>query len=168
VAGGPAKYWGHGFSLRGEKNRFVLPADFRTTVRNSSDGQRTLCLDLHAELPCIVGFGLSRIDEFEAQIEREFDMAKALGDKSFNRTTREGQLYGFTPVSFDESGRFVLPEHLGSSRDVGEALYFHGGGSSFTIWSPERLLALTDGWESAQASCRALMAETANGKGRRK
>jgi len=51
VAGAPSNYWGQGFSPRGEKNRFVLPADFRATVKDASQGQRLLCLDRHHKFP---------------------------------------------------------------------------------------------------------------------
>ena len=47
------QYWGQGFSPRGEKNRFVLPTDFRSKVKESSGNNRILCLDKHAKLPAM-------------------------------------------------------------------------------------------------------------------
>ncbi|WP_062786364.1 division/cell wall cluster transcriptional repressor MraZ [Novosphingobium capsulatum] len=166
MAGAPSNYWGQGFSPRGEKNRFVLPADFRATVKDASQGQRLLCLDRHHKFPCLTGFGLSRVETFPARIAREEEMAFKRGD-DFDPDTRAAQLYGFLRASFDESGRFILPDHLGEQASVNDALYFHGGGEFFTIWAPEVLFTMDSGWGSAKATCRALMAEAAQ-KAKRK
>lgn len=166
MAGVPSNYWGQGFSPRGDKSRFVLPADFRGAVKDASGGQRILCLDKHFKHPCLVGFGLSRAEGFAAQIEHEEQVALKRGE-DFDPDMRAAQLFGFIRTGFDESGRFVLPEHLGEQASVGDALYFHGGGGTFTIWAPEVLFTMGPGWDSAKATCRALMAEAA-GKGRRK
>ena len=40
----PVSYSGQGFSLLGEKGRFVLPPVFRKAVRDSGQGERVLCL----------------------------------------------------------------------------------------------------------------------------
>lgn len=167
MAGGPISYAGQGFSPKGEKGRFVLPSDFRSAVKASSDGQRVLCLDKHDRFPCLVGFGLSRDREFAAQLDREEEIAIAR-DRDFDRDLRSLQLYGYLKVSFDESGRFILPEHLGGLGGIDDALYFHGGGAFFTLWNPENLFAMGAGWESAQASCRALMADGGTAKRGRK
>lgn len=166
VAGGSSNYWGQGFSPRGEKSRFVLPADFRGTVKEASGGQRILCLDKHHKHPCLVGFGLSRAETFADQIAHEERVALERREE-FDPDMRAAQLFGFLRVSFDDSGRFVLPDHLGEQAAIGDALYFHGGGSHFTVWSPEVLFEMGAGWEAAKATCRALMAE-AGAKGRRK
>ena len=41
------------------------------------------------------------------------------------------------------------------------------GGSHFTIWAPEVLFTMGAGWDSAKATCRALIAD-GGGRGRRK
>jgi MraZ protein len=167
VSGGPNSYAGQGFSPKGEKGRFVLPADFRASVKSSSDGQRVLCLDKHDRFPCLVGFGLSRDREFAAQLDREEEIAIAR-DRDFDRDLRSLQLYGYLMVGFDESGRFILPDHLAGLANIGEALYFHGGGAFFTLWNPDQLFAMGAGWEAAQANCRALMADGGSAKRGRK
>jgi MraZ protein len=166
VADFPSNYFGNGFSPRGDKGRFVLPTDFRSPVQAASDGAQILCLDLHAKLPCLVGFGLSRANGFAAQILHEERVALERGEP-FDPDERAAQLYGFLRTKFDDSGRFILPEHLAEQARVGEALYFHGGGSHFTIWAPEVLFTMGPGWDSAKATARALMAE-GGGRGRRK
>ena len=160
------QYWGQGFSPRGEKNRFVLPADFRADVRTASGGQRLLCLDKHPRLPAMVGFGLDRTRFFHFEMEEEKLRAKDEGE-TFSRELFMAQLSGFRRTGFDESGRFVLPAYLSEMVEVGGGLYFHGGGNYFTIWPPEVLFAMPPAWDTIKASCRAMMAETAT-KERRK
>ena len=98
---------GQAFSPAGDKGRFVLPPLFRSAVKDASDG-RVLCLDKHPRFQCLVGFGLSRMTELETQLDREEDRA----GPDFDRDTRAAQLFGFARVPFDDSGRFVLPDHL--------------------------------------------------------
>ncbi|MBB3861361.1 MraZ protein [Novosphingobium hassiacum] len=163
MAGGSASFVGQGFSPRGEKGRYVLPADFRADIVTASNDTRILCLDKHPRLPCLTGFGLSRLAEFAIEIDREEEKQLRLG-KDFDRDVAEGQVYGFYRASFDDSGRFVLPDHLAELGGIEDGMYFHGGGRQITIWNPTVLFQQGPGWESAQAGCRAKMAEAAKGK----
>lgn len=160
-----AGYSGQAYSPAGDKGRFVLPPLFRKAVKESSEG-RILCLAKHERWNCLTGFGLSRKSELEDQLEREEDRATRL-DKDFDRDLRAMQLFGFVEVPFDDSGRFVMPEHLRSLAQVDDGLYFHGGGRFFTIWNPDQLAQMGEQWESAQAACENLVAEAA-AKGRKK
>lgn len=165
MAQGAYTYSGQGFSLRGEKSRFVLPPSMRKTVKESSGGSKQLCIAKHDRWDCLVGFGLSRKDDFERQLDREEQMAFQAG-RDFDRDVRSMQLYGFVEVPFDDSGRFVIPDHLTKLAQFGDQLYFQGAGAFFMIWSPEQLAAMGDGWEGAQAACISL-AEEAVAKGRK-
>lgn len=165
-AGNSVSYSGQGFSLRGEKGRFVLPPQFRRSVRDSSDGARTLCLAKHERWNCLTGFGLSRASALDAQIDREEMLAIQRG-ADFDRELRQIQLFGFSEVPFDDSGRFVLPDHLLEIGKVGESLFFSGAGGFFTLWNPAELAAMGAGWEGAQAACAMLAAEAASGKARK-
>lgn len=153
------KYNGQALTLLGDKGRFVLPPEFRNIVKLSSEG-RTLCLLKDEEFDCLVGFGLSREDDFEAMLDREEDRAIRL-DRDFSRLKRSNQLYGYKKIPFDDSGRFTMPDYLISLGKITDALYFQGAGSSFTIWSPEVLACQDDGWASAKAACADMMAEVA-------
>ena len=157
-------YSGQGFSLQGDKSRFVLPPQFRKTVRESSEG-KVLCLAKHERWQCLTGFGLSRRDDFAAQLDREEDIALR-ADRDFDRDLRSMQLYGFSDVPFDDSGRFVIPDHLARLAGLGDQLYFQGAGAFFMIWSPENLAAMGEGWEGAKSVCSDLSAE-AVAKGRK-
>jgi MraZ protein len=155
--GRPVSYSGQGFSLKGDKERFVLPAGFRKAVRESSQNRNVLCLAKHDRWPCLIGFGLSRVAALEVQLDREEALAAQAG-RDFDRDLRGFQLFDFTETGFDDSGRFVIPQHLRALGEVSGALYLQGAGPFFTLWSPAVLLA-QDGpqWASAQAACSSLM-----------
>lgn len=157
-------YSGQGFSLKGEKSRFVLPPQFRKTVRESSLGARTLCIAKHERWNCLTGFGLSRKDDLASQIDREEMLAIQAG-RDFDRDLRAMQLYGFSEVPFDESGRFVIPDHLLKLASLEDALFFQAAGGFFTLWSPDELAKMGAGWEGAQAACANLATEA--GKARK-
>ncbi|WP_169829131.1 division/cell wall cluster transcriptional repressor MraZ [Tsuneonella mangrovi] len=157
---------GQAFSPIGEKDRFVLPPLFRNAVKASSDG-KILCLDKHARFNCLTGFGLSRMPELFAQIDREEDRFGL----DYDRDTRESQLFGFARVPFDDSGRFVMPDYLRSLANIGDSLFFQGGGRQFTIWNPEELMRMGDDWAAAKAACADFMAKSdvkGSGKGKGK
>src|SRR5690606_206023 len=159
-------YSGQGFSPRGDKSRYVLPPAFRNAIAPTDKDPRTLCLVKHDRWNCLTGFGLARTETFDAQLDREEDNAVRLG-KEFDRELRSTQLWTFTEVPFDASGRFVLPEHLGELCNIDEGICFLGGGAFFTLWAPEQLYRMGPGWEGQQAVCRKLAAEAA-AKGKRK
>jgi len=162
----PVSYSGQGFSLLGEKGRFVLPPDFRKAVRDSGRGERILCLTTHPRWKCLTGFGLSRVEEFQAELDREERIALERG-QDFDRDHRSTQLHGFAKVPFDDSGRFVLPDRYFKLGGIVASAYFQGGGKFFTIWNPDELAKMGAGWEDAQAACAELAAQALNGKGRK-
>jgi MraZ protein len=146
------------FSLRGEKNRFVLPPQFRKTVKDSSGGARILCIDKHERWNCLTGFGLSRKDDLAAQLDRE-EMLSLQTGREFDRDLRATQLYGFAEVPFDDSGRFIMPDHLVDLGMIGDGLFFSATGTFFTLWNKAELDKMGPGWEAAQAACTKLEAE---------
>lgn len=158
-------YSGQAYSPAGDKGRYVLPPLFRKAVKESSDS-RILCLTKHDRWNCLVGFGLSRKLEFEAQLDREEEMAFKF-QRDFDRETRSSQLNGFAELPFDDSGRFVMPDYLRGLADIGDGLYFQGGGRFFTVWNPDELMRMGDDWAAAKAACQALVAE-AEAKAKRK
>lgn len=158
MASRPYIYSGQGFSLQRDKNRFVLPNQFRSTLKESSGGKAIVCLAKHDRWKCLTGFGLSRVDEFADLIEREEERAIRAG-KEFDAEKRAFDLHKFYEVPFDGSGRFVLPDDLVTLGRVEGQLYFQGAGQFFTAWAPDQLEAMGDGWEDAQLSCRNLAAK---------
>jgi MraZ protein len=153
------QYNGPDFSLSRDGVRFVLPAKFRKTVKESSGNRPILCLAQHHKWPCLTGFGASRGDNIAELLAQEAQKAKDTGQE-FDYDTREMQLSAFDKVPFDESGRFVLPGYLVEIGDVKDELYFQGSGQLVLIWSPKVLYAMEGPeWRLAQAACRELSAK---------
>jgi MraZ protein len=159
---GRISYRGQGFSLQREKGRFVLPAPIRKTIKQSGD-KLVVCLVRHNRWNCLTGFGLSRVDELEDELDRDERIALGAG-QPFDRELRSAQVYGFSEVPFDESGRFVMPNHLIASAKLGAELFFHGIGKSFLIWNPAELAKMGEGWEGLQAACDDELARARGGK----
>lgn len=157
-------YSGQGFSPRGEKGRYVLPPAFRNAIAPAAGDPRTLCLTKHDRWNCLTGFGLARTETFDAQLDREEESALRLS-KEFDRELRSTQLWTFSEIPFDASGRFVMPDHLAELCNIDGAICFLGGGQFFTLWAPEQLYKMGQGWEAQQAVCRKLEADA---KGKRK
>lgn len=156
MASRPYIYGGQGFSLQRDKNRFVLPAPYRSTLKESS-GRPVVALAKHSRWRCLTGFGLSAVDNFQAQIDREEAAAIQKGEP-FDRDKRAMDLYGFHEVPFDGSGRYVLPDALATIANIDDQIYFHGAGEFFTLWSPSELAKMDESWESAQTMCASLSA----------
>lgn len=156
MAGQPLIYRGQGFSLRRDKNRFVLPNLFRGTVKASSGDKPILCLAKHESWNCLVGYGLSRTHEFEDIIEQERQFAMQAG-VPFDRDMKAMTLYNYHEIPFDGSGRFVLPEDLAILAEVEDQLYFQGAGQYFFVFAPAALAAMTEPqFKGAQVSCASL------------
>lgn len=141
----------------------MLPPDFRKAVRESSGGERILCIGIHERWKCLTGFGLTRVDELDAQLDRE-EEAALRRDLPFDRELRSNQLFGFSKVPFDDSGRFVMPTRFFRAANIGDRLYFQGGGAFFTVWNPEELDRMGEGWEGMKLACADCEAEATAGR----
>ena len=159
----PVRFNGMSFALRGEKNRFVLPAMFRKDVVTASNGERILGLTKHHSWTCLSGFGLSRADTFDVLVEREAARQTAL-QKEFDADAYSHSLHGFAEVPFDPSGRFVMPDYLSDAGNLQGELFLHGAGDNFTLWNPEELYAMGPMFDGAKAACRRMQADAQAGK----
>ena len=159
VADKPYSFRGVGFSSRGEKGRFVLPPIFRKAVKEASGNTRILCLNAHDRWPCLTGFGTSRGDFIDAEVDKAEAAALASG-APFDRDLKLGQLSGFSDVPFDESGRFVFPDYLAKLAGLEGDVFFNGHGPFFAIWNPAALAKMGAGFEAMQAACVALADES--------
>ena len=83
----PVSYSGQGFSLLGEKGRFVLPPEFRKAVRESGQGERILCLTRHSKWKCLIGFGLGRKPGTDAAAPKVAKVAASEAPKKRGRPT---------------------------------------------------------------------------------
>jgi len=142
VAGAFA-YSGSAISAIDDKGRLSVPATLRKDLIASSNG-RTLCLGLHEKWNCLVGFGLSRKADLLAEIDKEWEAALARGAPFDKDVAGARRFSSIQEMSFDASGRFILPPDLRSIGGLDEKVLFHGIGSTFCLWNPQTLLDTTD------------------------
>ena len=164
VEGSRVRFRGQEVTLKSGTDRFVLPPEIRKLVRQSSANERILCLQPHPTLPCLVGFGLSREEELEAQIDKEEANAIALG-REYNRLRRQTELFGFLTFPFDDSGRFVLPSNFIKHARITDRLYFQGAGPEFLIFNPDEVFRLDDEWAHLKIGCEGALERVRSGKG---
>ena len=147
----PRGYRGQGFSLRGEKDRFVLPPLFRKVFAELGD-EGTLCIGVHPDYKCLRAFGLSRTEMFEDILDKEEDNAVRRG-RDYNREVRSTTMWVFTEVPFDKSGRFVLPPQFCKVGGIGDNICFLGGGNFITMWDIDELGGAGQEWAAQYELC---------------
>lgn len=158
VTGFPVIYMGQGFSPKGDKERFVLPADIRKIVAEASDNINEMLVAKHEEWPCLFACGTSYKNQLAEEIRLKHAADVAAGRPSTR--ARDALVFGnLTRVAFDNSGRFILPAHMRGQATITDALYIHGTMDYFTLWSPDVLMAQTgDEWIGPKASCESYLA----------
>ncbi|MET0370329.1 MAG: division/cell wall cluster transcriptional repressor MraZ [Sphingobium sp.] len=133
-------YSGNAFSVADGKGRFVLPLDMRKQVKLSSGGDTTLCVSVHGENPCAIGFGESHRQHMFRDAEDQELQARAAGRPFKMDPLNEVQLGAIELVNFDDGGRFALPADFRHEYGIGDAVFFYGVGRYFQMWKPETLL----------------------------
>jgi len=136
---GAIAFSGSAISAIDDKGRLSVPAFLRKDLVASSDG-RVLCLGTHEKWDCLVGFGLTRKAEMLAEIDREEDNAIARGEPYDRDAAGARKFSSLQELSFDASGRFIMPSILQAVADISEHVLFHGNGSTFCLWNPQTLL----------------------------
>lgn len=114
------------------KGRVSVPAGFRAVIDRDAGGGLAVA-EPYEDLPCIEGFGLSRVAEMADQLE-SMSPTDALRD-----AWAVTFLAGVTPLGFDQQGRIVLPSPLLERAGLapGRQVLFAGLGRKFQIWAPE-------------------------------
>jgi MraZ protein len=155
---------GQGFSPKGDKERFVLPADIRRIVSEASHKETVMLVAKDDEWNCLIACGLSYSDQLAEEIRAERAAALANGQPVL-RSKRQLLFGSFMRVNFDTSGRFVLPPNLKARAQITDSIYIHGTMDYFTIWSPEVLMAQEGPeWDGAKDSCASQMAMSGRGR----
>jgi MraZ protein len=162
----PILYSGQGFSPKGEKGRFVLPPQFRKSVRQSSGDRNLLFLSKHERWDCLIGFGDSRRFEMLADLDVQQQIARDRGD-DFDYDTKASLIFGCLEVPYDDSGRFVVPAGLIVPGGVGDAMFFQGGGKFFSLWNPAHLEKMGAEWAAAKSMCASFAEDMGKGRGRK-
>ena len=117
------------------KGRMAMPARFRQSLMEETNGQLILTID--TEQRCLLLYPLATWEEIEKKIA-------AL--PSFHAATRRIQrlLIGHaTEVTLDAHGRILLPALLRDYAAIDKEVIVLGQGNKFEVWSK-------NGWESSR------------------
>jgi MraZ protein len=154
-------YHGSFFSGVDSKSRFTLPVDLRRRVKAGSADHNVLYINMTPDLSCLTGFGEDYLSDMKADIEAEVSSARSRGESLDRHRRAVDMVAGVERVTFDDGGRFSLPDEVRELMDIDDSLYFVGAIWTFELWSPERYLASGQGTQLSQLRCRKAMAEWA-------
>jgi MraZ protein len=142
------------------KGRMAIPASFRNPLIYGSRGESIAVFSFNAEGQCLQGSGTERLDSLLAQMRRREELANEQGE-AFRTELFGGPRFNTTfRISFDGSGRLVLPRMLVAMANIQKHVFFSGNGTDFSVWGVEHLLALDDPrLASQQFNARFLMEE---------
>lgn len=133
-------YSGNGICAADAKGRFALPLDMRKAVKASS-GETKLCLTIHGDLPCAIGFGLSHKQWLEEQVGEMERSAREKGAAFDAEAEREARFADLEDLNFDDGGRFFMPQDIKDMLGISDVVVFVGAGRHIQMWDPTALLA---------------------------
>lgn len=113
-------------------------------------GPGRLLFGVHAEDPCVTGYGAALKPRLHAELERRRlrDEEAGLAPDAHHARTR--RLFGLVEEgAYDEAGRIALPSLARRRAGIGEAILFIGAGTHFELWDPG--LALREGSQEVRA-----------------
>lgn len=133
------KFNWHGLSNVDPKGRLSVPAAYRQTIE-ARGGGRDILMSKHPNAPCIVCYDLGFEKELDQDLKDQKKIELERGDNiSFFR--RHRGIYSTTaPVSWDSSGRVILPDYLRDRANIDAAALFVAFGDGFEIWDPQTAL----------------------------
>lgn len=129
---------GHGICTADGKGRYALPLDMRKAVKASSRDAQKLCLTLHPEHDCAIGFGLSHKEWLENQILADAQAARERGEAFDDEAAREKYFPDLEDLNFDDGGRFFMPDDIKAMMGIRDAVLFVGTGRHIQMWAPEK------------------------------
>lgn len=111
------------------KGRISVPSSFRASV--SSERFAGVVLYRSFTNKCIEGLSMSRMEQLAAATDK-------MGVFDSNLDDLSAMLFADArPLSFDVTGRIVIPEDLLKHAGITDRAVFVGRGNSFQIWNPE-------------------------------
>lgn len=112
------------------KGRVSVPASFRK-VLGGQEFQGVYVFPSHRQ-PCLEACGEERMNQLVERIQQ-------LDEFSEEREIWEEIVFGSAePLSFDGTGRIMLPREKMDHAGITDAATFAGRGDSFQIWEPSR------------------------------
>ena len=154
-------YHGSGFSGIDGKQRFTLPVDLRRRVKAGSGDHNILYINMTPDLTCLTGFGEDHLSDMRGEIEAEVAAARTRGEALDRHRRAVDMVAGVERITFDDGGRFGLPDEIRELMGIDDCLWFVGAIWTFEIWAPTRYLESGQGTELSRLRCRKAMDEWA-------
>jgi MraZ protein len=129
---------GHALATVDAKGRVALPLDFRTAIQANA-GQRSVFIARHDSDPCLTGYDKSWQNEFHDRLDAREEALTAAGEP-IDYNIKRRFMGGGLAVTFDEAGRFILPDYHRDRANIGGLAFFYGWGRTFDIWDPQTLI----------------------------
>lgn len=133
----------NGLSAVDAKGRLSVPAAYRQTIE-ARGGGKDILVSKHQKDPCITCYDRG----YEARLaemldeQRRIELGRGDADSHFRRS--RGAFGTAAIVSWDTSGRIVLPPFLKDRAGIDALALFVAFGDGFEIWNPQTALAQND------------------------
>ncbi len=138
----------------------AIPAIFRNPIITSSSGESSVVFSYNAQAQCLQGYGTERLAALLAQMRRREELANESGEEFRTEIVGGPRFNATATISFDGSGRLILPKMLVAMAKIEKHVFFSGNGTDFSVWGVEHLLTLDDPrLASHQFNARFLMEE---------
>ena len=126
------------------KGRLAIPASFRNPLMATSGNERWVVFQPVIEEGCIQCYGTDRMRALHESMKKREALALEKGEM-FNSRKIAGPLFtGMKPISFDASGRLILPPVLRAAAGITDLVFFAANSVDFTMWNPHKLLERTE------------------------
>ena len=151
-------YQGYALQAIDRKGRVAIPHALRAVIEANS-GQRLLLIGDHQQFPCMIAYDRNWSRLLYDRVEREHELARAAGEKVDRSNSGLHNFANVDEVTFDEAGRFILPEYVMFRAKLDDVAFFAGDADTFQVWNPKILLDTPEVEEGLRDRCRWLMAK---------
>ena len=122
------------------KGRVSLPAFLRQVVERRGDA-RAIVLAKHALLPCLEAYDPGHAATKHAKMERRAEKNETAIGSDLDTAMANMMAFGASEdVSYDKSGRIVIPPMMKMKGKIEDLALFVGTGETFLIWNPTLFL----------------------------
>ena len=124
------------------KGRLSVPAFIRQVVERRS-GANAIILGVHEVDPCLTAYdrGYNRFLFTDTERRR---LAEEGGDPRAHHSRARRTFGNVEEVSYDSTGRIVLPPRMRKRGQIEDLALFVGTGGTFEIWNPQLALQSED------------------------
>ncbi len=149
---------GYALNAIDAKGRVAIPAPIRKTIEANS-GQLSFVIGKRGGDPCLVGYDRDWAALMKAELREEEGRERVAG-RSFDKNNANRRSFSNTEdVTFDASGRFIMPKFFRSLGKIEDWVLFLGTSDDFELWNPHVLIATADVDEDIKDLARFLLAE---------